>query len=102
MSIKDGIIGFRSSIKKTTIIKKEPTISIEENKGIKPLSSLKSIYNFADISKLINILIPPVKGVGRLWNFLLLSGRSTRMLFVFAMFLANRLMLKDTIALIIR
>ena len=95
-------MGLISSIKKIIIIKKEPRQSIDENNGIKLFSSLRSIYNFAEMSRLINILIPPVKGVGLLWNFLLLSGKSTSRLFVFAIFLAIKLMPIETIALIMR
>ena len=53
-----------SSIIKTTIRKKELKTSIDENIGIKPFNSFRSIYNFADIKRLINMLNPPVNGVG--------------------------------------
>ena len=55
-----------SSIRKIKIRKKEPRISIDENRGIKPFNSFRSIYNFADIKRLINMLNPPVNGVGLL------------------------------------
>jgi hypothetical protein len=71
-------------------------------RGTYPFKPLKSTYNFPEISAAIIILIPPVRGVALLWNFLLLSGISTKILFDLAIFLKIILIANEAIILNIK
>jgi hypothetical protein len=46
--------------------------------------------------------MPPVSGVALLWNFLLLSGMSTKIFFALAIFLKTILIANEAIMLSIR